>query len=295
MLPPPGTRLGDPALTETSGLTASPSGQGVFWAINDGGHAPRLHALDATGQSLGRIDIAAVNRDWEALDGGIIDGVATLIIGETGDNRRRHARSALLLVDEPVPTSTPDGVAPREALPVRRIAYRYSDGARDVEAMGLSEGVVWLLDKPPLQADGSRRASGVYRLALGTPRGADPEPGDGPGEGRVAVAERVGEFLAPSGGLLARLAATVAGVDLGYPTGLALDASRGHAWVLTYRDVLRYDRRGAESWADTLARAPSRSVPHGLAQAEALALDASGAVVFSSEGRSAPLVALPAD
>lgn len=284
LLPSPGARLGDAALSETSGLTASASGPGVFWALNDSGNPARLHALDANGRALGSIGVNARNRDWEALESGIVDGVATLIIGETGDNRRRHERSALLLVAEPTLASSPPGAIDAESLPARRIAFRYEDGPRDVEAMSVSDGVVWLLDKPALAQGGARRASGIYRLELD---GAS-EQADG-----IAVARRVGEFLAPAHGLIARLAASVAGVDLGYPTGLALDTARGHAWVLTYNDVLRYDRQGQESWADALARAPVRRVAHGLAQAEALALDDSGAVVFTSEGVSAPLVALP--
>jgi len=253
-----------------------------------------VHALNANGDALGSFAVAARNRDWESLSSGVLDGVATLVIGETGDNLRHHDGAALLLVAEPDLATAPSGAVDGPPLPVRRLAFVYEDGPRDVEALSLAGGAVWLLDKPPLAADGSRRPSGVYRLepfarsgratAGATPAGAAP-----------AVARRVGEFLAPSGGLIARLAASVAGVDLGYPTGLELDAQRGHAWVLTYRDVLRYDRVGEEPWERTLARAPARRIAHGLAQAEALALDASGAVVVSSEGRAAPLLAIVPD
>ena len=289
LLPPPDARLGDPALTETSGLTASPAGPGRFWAINDSGNAARVHALNANGDALGSFAVAARNRDWESLSSGVLDGVATLVIGETGDNLRHHEGAALLLVAEPELATAPSGAVDGTPLPVRRLAFVYEDGPRDVEALSLTGGAVWLLDKPPLAADGSRRPSGVYRLEP-FERSGSATAGAAP-----AVARRVGEFLAPSGGLIARLAASVAGVDLGYPTGLELDAQRGHAWVLTYRDVLRYDRVGEEPWERTLARAPARRIAHGLAQAEALALDASGAVVVSSEGRAAPLLAIVPD
>jgi len=65
------------------------------------------------------------------------------------------------------------------------------------------------------------------------------------------------------------------------------------AWVLTYEEVQRFDRQGDESWALTLAREPVARHRHGLAQAEALAVTASGLVVYTSEGKGAPLDALP--
>lgn len=273
---PVGGRIGEPALGETSGLAASPSGDAVLWAINDSGNAAVLYALDTRGSALARVALDADNRDWEALDGGSVDGIPTLLIGDTGDNLRSRREGRVLLVAEPDAIS----VGVDAPLPVRTLRFRYPDGAHDIESLALADEALWMLDKPALGAGGERRASGVYRIPLSAWRA---------GDDTVPAVERVGDYLAPSGGLAAGLAASVFGVDLGYPTALDLDAERGHAWVLTYQDVLRYDRQGAESWAQTLAREPASRRRHGLHQAEALTVFGDGAVVYTSEGRDADL------
>ena len=94
--------------------------------------------------------------------------------------------------------------------------------------------------------------------------------------------------------LESRLAATFADVDLNHVTALSIDHNRDVAWLLTYRNILRFSRRANQSWVQALAGQGLRAYRHNLEQAEALGVSADGLVWFTSEGESAPLWVLPA-
>ena len=285
--------LGDPGLVETSGLASSPRDALALWAVNDSGAGPVLHALDLEGGPLGRVRIDVDARDWEDLASATLGGVPTLIVADTGDNRRRHDVARLHLVAEPDFPTAPDDEVPVPG-PYATLVFGYEDGPQDVESVAHADGAFWLLSKAP-PANGAPVPAGVYRLdasaetiAAATDaraRGVEPEP---------LVARRVATMAPRPRNLAARLALSLAGVDLNHPTALDIDVARGIAWVLTYSEVLRFDRRNDEPWSETLAR-PGRAVHvHGLAQAEALAATPGGLVVLTSEGRGAALVGLVA-
>ena len=286
--------LGDPELLETSGLASAPRESRALWAVNDSGAGPVLHALTLQGAALGSVRLDVPAHDWEDLAAATLAGVPTLAVADTGDNRRRRERATIHLVAEP---DLPDGPGAGDAAPVSPYAtlrFGYEDGPQDVESLAWADGAFWLLSKAP-PAGGEPSGSGVYRLDLpeatlreaidARARGADPPR---------ALARRVATLPARPATLATRLALSLAGVDLNHPTALDIDEARGIAWVLTYREVLRFDRRGDESWASALSRAGTPVHAHSLPQAEALAATPEGLVVFTSEGRGAPLIGLVA-
>lgn len=126
-------------LSEWSGLAASRTMPGSWWAHNDSGNPAELVVLSADLQVMARLPVAADHIDWEDL--AWADG--RLFIADTGDNRRRRSHVQVHVVVEPSTVSP--AVAP---LPVER-TYRltYPDGARDVEALVVCDRWLWLIDK----------------------------------------------------------------------------------------------------------------------------------------------------
>lgn len=265
----------DEGLDEISGLARSIGHDNLLWAINDSGNAAALHALDLNGRHIGTWPVLADNRDWESLASGFVNGAPTLLIGETGDNLRQHDSLSIYLVPEPDPEHTPADTP----LPARELRFQLADGPRDIESMTLAHDAIWLLSKePPL--NGRAQASRLYRLPL-----------HGAGS-REAVATLQALLMPPAETVKTRLAIAVIGIDLNQPTDFLIDAEHRQAWVLTYRQVRRFDRQSGESWAAALARAPSAIFTHRLSQAEAMTHIGGGRVVITSERTPAPLVAL---
>ncbi len=288
--------LGGGTLVETSGLAASPRDGRVLWAINDSGAEPVLHALDLVGAPLGRVRIDAGATDWEDLASGTLAGVPTLIVADVGDNARRRKLATLYLVAEPDVPGLSSGAAAAAGIvdgpaPYATIDFRYEDGPQDVESVGFADEAFWLLTKARPQ-DGSPVASGVYRLDASAATVDAAIDSAARGERASGTARRVATMAPLDETLATRAALALAGVDLNHPTALDIDVARGLAWVLTYREVLRFERRGDESWGAVLARPGTVAYTHALPQAEALAATSPGLVVFTSEGSLAPLMGL---
>jgi len=285
-----GTRLLDDALVETSGLAISRRDSGVLWAINDGGHAPALHALTFDGRPLGRWPLDVINRDWEDMAAFRIDGEPYLLIADSGDNARRLDEIVLHVVAEPVARG-PDAAPGTPLVVERSLRVRYEDGPHDVEAVAVDEtsGVIWLLPKEPV-ADGRGVAGGAYTLPL--PGRLDPVRPDEP-----LLARRATTLAPVSRGLVERLAASVTGVDLEQPTAFDIAADGRRGCLLTYRRIRCFERADGEDWSETLSRPGTALSGHDLDQAEALAVAADGSrLLFTSEGAMPPLRArvLPA-
>lgn len=123
--------LGNPGLTESSGLATSRRIPGLFWTLNDSGNPPEVFAIDSAGRDRGVFRIeGAENRDWEALALARCGRRDCLYVGEVGDNNGRYHSVKLYRVPEPV---LPAGGRP--ALPSGTIEFRYQDGPRDAEAI----------------------------------------------------------------------------------------------------------------------------------------------------------------
>ncbi len=277
------TRLGRLELAEqleTSGLAVSQADNNHLWAINDSGNDPVIYAMDTSGKALAQLPIEASNRDWEDLDSAFINGVETLIIADTGDNLRRNAWARLWMVT-PSPSDALSPSSPRE------LRFSYEDGPRDVESVAVAGDALWLISKEA-PAAGTPQAGHVYELPLSVIRDAMTTA---PAE--LPIARYAGVVWKPRPSLTARLALSFANVDLDQATALDIDETRGVAWLLTYLDVRRFDRQGAEPWSRTLSREPAARYSHGLQQAEALAVSNDGVVVYTSEGKFAPIDGLP--
>ncbi len=258
-------------ITELSGLASVRGSKNLYWAINDSGNRPELFLMSNTGMHVATLDVPAGNRDWEDLASFELNGEAWLVIGETGDNLRRHTTSSLLFFKQPDMSALPP------SLPVHhRVVFEYDDGPQNVEsiAVSVSERRILLVTKNALAAK-------IYALPLSltTPKN------------RV-TAVRVGQ--------LAELRSTVedkwweklfAKRILLSPTAMDIAADDRLAVVANYRHAYLFRREHGESWIQALSREPQVLSTHRMQQSESIAFSAgSGKVVLSSEGRNAPVL-----
>ncbi|WP_313918073.1 hypothetical protein [Tahibacter sp.] len=266
--------LRDARLGEISGMALSTRTPQRLWLHNDSGTRPELFALDTDGRLQARLVLSGSKPvDWEDMAAFELDGKSYLLIADTGDNGAVRKRSELLIVEEPA-FDDGGGEKPLTASPAWRIGFRYADAPHDVEAVAidaLSETVLLLTKRtsPPQ----------IWSLPLR------------PGNRTDLVAQPVGSLAVPQEAVPAvnferRL-------QPGRPTGFAISRDGRSAAVLTYASVWLYRRADGERWTQALGRTP-QVFPFGLlAQAEAIAIDATGARVFvSGERWPAPLLRL---
>lgn len=275
--PPPFAQLSglilDAKLAEVSGIAASHRHEDVLWVANDGGNAARLYAINRRGAKLATYRVlGAENTDWEDLASFRLDGRDWLLVADTGDNGGLRRTLQLHVFAEPARIA--DGVL----RPAWTIVFRWPDGARDCEAVAVdaARGEVLLVSK-------KRQPPELFSLPLRPPRGGD-----------TLVARPLGTLAGvPQGDKdevaanpeLARIRSQVTAADIA-PDG------RRFA-VLTYRDVLLYERRGREDWAAALSRRPEIHALPLLPQAEALAWSADGLGLYATgEFSPAPLLYL---
>jgi len=251
------------AVQETSGLAPSRRTDDLFWAHNDSGSGPVLHALGADGRDRGRLRLTgATAEDWEDLASFELDGRAWLLVADVGDNFANRPHGVLHVVAEPDPATLAPGR--EQVAPVAwSLVFRYEDGPRDCEAVAVDprDRSVWLLSKRDAPAR-------LYRLPLA------PAPRDQPA---------VARFVVPVPGLpqpnaLQRRITQPLFAYRGQPTALDFSADGSLAAVLTYGALVLYPRHPAEDWAAALARPPRLLPAHALPQAEA--------ACFSRDGRS---------
>ena len=137
--------LGNPRLTESSGLAASRRVPGLLWTLNDSGNPPELFAIDSSGRDRGVFRVeGAENRDWEALALARCGRTNCLYIAEVGDNNGRYNSLKLYRVPEPARPAAPGGTV----VPSGTIELRYEDGPRDAEAILVTaDQEVYLISK----------------------------------------------------------------------------------------------------------------------------------------------------
>lgn len=273
-------QLAHKQLKEVSGMVASARHPGVLYAINDSGNSATLFAINETGGLLAQWDINARNRDWEDMALLQLAGTQYLVIGDTGDNLQAHDTAVLHLLREPEMSE-----APRTLTPDISIRYRYEDGPRNVEAFSALGNTLYLLSKEPLPERGFSPHR-LYRLTL-------PDALDSLDNTSILEANFVGTMPSRATGLEAKLAASLADVDLSYPTSMEFDGSGNTVYILTYREVLRIRRKPSQSWVEAFAGKAERMTSHRLTQAEALTVSPGRAIWFTSENINAPLWAIP--
>lgn len=258
----------DEAMDEISGLAASRTFPGRYWAMNDSGNRLALHLMDARGQREGSVAVqGAGNVDWEDLASFELEGRNYVLAADTGDNGGIRQELALYVFQEPSTLDAP-------AVLAWTVRFRWPDGPRDCEAVAVdaARGEVLLVSKKRVPAElfsVPLAASADIQTAklLGTLSGIEqPTAGD----------------LARSP-IYGRYRAQVTGADLS-PNGRVLA-------VLNYRAV-HFVVRGADGdWAPALAAPlPQLRLPW-IPQAEAIAFSLDGrSLTIASEQLPSPIV-----
>lgn len=262
-------------IEECSGLAASRGDGKILWAHNDSGNEPLLYAMEPNGTLRGRVRVEGVmNNDWEDLASFVLDGKSYLLIADTGNNAGKRGDCALLIIEEPAV----EKLSPFEELRAEvawKIPVTYFDGEHDCEAVTVdaAEGFVYLVTK-------RTRVPMVCRVPLrwsGTER---------------AVAEKVGVVSnVPQPNMAQRMQPVATGRYRASVTGLDFSTDGRLAVVLTYGDVLVFERKGGEAWGAAFARKPRRLGSPKLRQAEAVCFAQDGRTIYvSSEGLNAPVL-----
>ena len=133
-------QLGDARIDEASGIAVGIASPGVVYVQNDSGDSARFFALDArTGRTLATFTVpGARNVDWEDIAVAPDDrGVASLWIGDIGDNDSVRKEVTIYRVDEPRVDMTAGFRAATTGAPqVWRL--RYPDGPADAESLAVA-------------------------------------------------------------------------------------------------------------------------------------------------------------
>ena len=177
--------LESPDLREASGIAASKCQPDVFWVHNDSGDKALLYAIDSAGKHLGAWKVSgAHNRDWEDIATVITDGKCFVLVGEIGDNERKHERIAVFRVEEPIvapgnaPSSRKEPLTTTEAA----VSYiNYPNEKHDAEALLAhpTSGEAYLVTKS------NNSPSHIYKFK---PRF----------EGETQALEKVGDIAVPA-------------------------------------------------------------------------------------------------
>lgn len=145
-------RLLRSALPECSGLWASPSMPGIFWAVSDHGPRPRLIPVRADGSFpvhagapwMGAEVAGAIRTDWEAVTG---EAGGRMVVADVGNNLSLRKELQLYVLQEPSMGAA--GVS------ARRVAFAWPDQkafpdpelSHDCEAVFMRGGKLYLLTK----------------------------------------------------------------------------------------------------------------------------------------------------
>lgn len=146
--------LGNPRITESSGVIASRQHTNVFWTHNDGGKSEILFAITREGRTLQEYQVLGANfDDWEDIAS---DDHGHLYFADTGDNNGKRKRVTIFQVDEPDPASSASVVRV-----TRKWQLRWPNGAVDSEGLFVLGTNGYLVTK----VKNDRRAE-VYRFQL---------------------------------------------------------------------------------------------------------------------------------
>ncbi|MBM4794076.1 hypothetical protein HXP44_18880 [Streptomyces sioyaensis] len=153
--------IGDPRITESSGLAASRAHPGIYWTHNDSDDGPYLYAVDGrSGRTVARITLRGIGspRDVEAISIGP-DG--NLYVGDIGDNLG-GSWDHVWIYRLPEPKTLRDAT-----VTATQFSVKYADGPRDAEALMVhpKTGRVYIASKK--QDGGGALYEGPRRLTAG--------------------------------------------------------------------------------------------------------------------------------
>ena len=284
MTAPPDTA----GIDEASGLAYSTGHPDLLWThndnINDPGSmrrvTPFLYGIAPDGQRRVRVELTGLTqRDWEAIESGHLDGIDTLVVADSGDNRASWPDYALWFIPEP--TALPASGDIRTA-PAALLRYRYPDGPADTEAMTLDTASRQILllskrEEPPR----------LFSLAFSARQPFDATRGESDRQRLREAPVHEARPIGPMGGLVPTdpinwLLSPLTGGQTSLPTDMTLSADGRLLAVLTYSSLYFFRRERGQTWAEAIRRpVASRSLPR-IDQWEGLA--------FSPDGRHVSLV-----
>lgn len=255
-------------ITEASGTTISPSEDEFLWVVNDSGGSNEIHLIESDGTPRGSVKVnGAKNIDWEDLAGFSLDGRNFLLIADAGDNNAKRDFCTLYIVREPdLPA---EGKSLDHEIPLAwKIDFSWEGGPKDCEAVAIDP-----ITKKILLISKRTTPPEVHELPL--------RPTE-----KMAITKKIGttQVMAPSLSFI------------GYrnqPTAMDISANGARAVLLTYYGVFVFDRKNGESWSEVFEGKSLKPRPHGLPQAEAVAISHDGREIFTlSEGKEANMLVL---
>ena len=135
-------------LKELSGLVASQSNPGLFWAHNDSGDEARIFLIDPkTGDIKLEVQLENIDAvDFEDITLRTHKSQHYIVIGDIGDNRGVRDRLSLYQIREPTLGERQRTSIPSKEIQTMRIHYK--EGARDAETlMSAPDGSLVILTK----------------------------------------------------------------------------------------------------------------------------------------------------
>ena len=143
-----------PGVIEASGAAASRRHPGIIWTHNDSGD-PVVFAFDAGGKARARVTVSgATVTDWEDVALGPCPQGTCLYIADIGDNNRARRQITIYRVPEPALNA-------QTTEPADVMVLTYPDGARDAEAVFVTDGQLFVVSKT------SPALTALYRAPLG--------------------------------------------------------------------------------------------------------------------------------
>jgi len=264
-------------VAEASGVQRSLSLPGVYYVHNDSGDSATLYVTDASGQSLGKLQLAGVQAiDWEAIAGARLGGQPHIVVADIGNNDRNRGDLNLQVFAEPDFNSLP--VDFNLSVESTEIGVSYADGlSYDAEAVfidGDNDTVV------VVTKDGSDTATqSIWKGSLAS----------GLSDG-VMVLEYRGLVAVPAGAFVN----AVTDIDI-HPDGRQL-ALLVYGLTTTGR-IFLWQPGAGEGTTDALSRSADReiSVPviGSNVQAEGISFSADGdALLIAAEGAATSTLTL---
>ncbi|MBC8127807.1 MAG: hypothetical protein H8M99_11765 [Gloeobacteraceae cyanobacterium ES-bin-144] len=258
-------------MKEASGVAISSVSNGFMWVIADSGNPPEIHLFGTNGTNHGKLRLMnAKNMDWEGIASFSIDGVSYLLVADTGDNNAVREKCTLYVLREPKLPKEGEKLTGTVEL-AWRMDFTFEGGPRDCESVAVDE-----IQKKILLVSKRTTPPEVHELPL------MPQP-----KNKKLVTRKIGEIRVPSPeGTLIQFC--------DQPTGFDISADHSLAAVVTYYSVFLFSRHDPESWSEALAKKPVVLSPHGLNQAESVAISKDGTnVIVLSEGIGTPIMTYP--